>query len=132
VSRENVELVQRVVQESNAIGGTPTEDLHPEVEWHLDGAHHPDQRVLRGVPELVEYFRGWFDAFDETRLEPEAYMDRGEYVVVPFTSYGRPRGSSTEVSLSETWVFRIEDRLIREVREYVTTEEALDAIGLAE
>jgi ketosteroid isomerase-like protein len=132
MSQENVEIVRQVLRESNETGRTPTEDLHPEVEWHLDHAHHPDQRTLRGVEEVVEYFRGWFDAFDEARIEPDAYIDSDEYVVVPFVGYGRLRGSSAEVSLNETWVFRVQGKLIREVWEYVTPEEALKAVGLEE
>jgi ketosteroid isomerase-like protein len=109
----------------------PSEDtgFDPTIEWHLDSGH-PDQRVLRGLDEVADYFRGWTLSFDRMRVEVAEYLDTGEYVVTPFVVYGQLRGSSAEVELAETWTFRVRDGAIVEVREYLDRSEALHAVGL--
>lgn len=129
MSQQNVELVER------AWGGLaptrPRAGFHPNIEWHLD-ASHPDQRVLRGIQDVAEYFRGWAAAFDEVRVEVGEYLDAGEHVVSPFVAHARPRGSKAEVALAETWTFKVRDGAIIEVREYLTKEAALKAIAAQE
>ncbi len=127
MSVENVELLR-------AYGRASVDGLEailpfyaPDIVWHLD-ASHPDQRILRGKQEVAEYFRGWYASFDDMRSEPGQFIDRGEYVVVPFVAYARPRGSSAEVRLAETWAFRVRDGVIVEVHEYLDTDDALAAI----
>ena len=60
-------------------------------------------------------------------MQADDYLDRGDWVVMPFVVCGRRRGSTSEVSLAETWVFEARDKLIvevREVREFPSTDEA--------
>jgi hypothetical protein len=129
VSQANVELVERAWADFADSGARTGFDSG--VEWHLDSGH-PDQRVLRGIEEVTEYFRGWGLAFDAMRIEVEEYLDHGVYVVTPFVVYARPRGSDAEVELAETWTFKVRGGVIVEVREYLTKEEALDAVSREE
>jgi ketosteroid isomerase-like protein len=129
VSQENVEGVRNFVE---GMKGDPAEwRLHPEIQWHLDSAH-PDQRVLRGRDEVVPYFQDWRAAFDDIRVNPTDYIDAGAHVVMPFVAYGRLKGSAAEVPLAETWVFEVREGLVVEVREFLATDQALKAVGLAE
>ena len=129
MSQENVELVER------AWGGfAPTRarpGFHPNIEWHLD-ASHPDPRVLRGIEDVAEYFRGWAASFDQMRVDVDEYLARGDQVVAPFVVYARLRGSEAEVTLAETWTFKVRDGAIIEVREYLTKDAALEAIATEE
>jgi ketosteroid isomerase-like protein len=126
MSLKNVELVQTLIAESNEAQDVVLSGVHPDVEWHLD-SNHPDQRVLRGVDDVAAYFRQWLDAFDGVRIDVDDYVDRGDYVVMPFVAYGRLRRSTAEVPLAETWVFTVRNGFIVEVREYLTLDEALNA-----
>jgi ketosteroid isomerase-like protein len=129
VSLENVALIERAWAEfarSCARSG-----FHPNLEWHLDSGH-PDQRVLHGIDEVAEYFRGWDLSFDGMLIEISEYLDEGDYVVTPFVVHARPRGSGAEVELAETWTFNVRDGAIVEVREYLSKEAALEAVGSEE
>jgi ketosteroid isomerase-like protein len=46
--------------------------------------------------------------------------------------YGRVKGSTHEVDMSETHVLRIRDGRVTEIFEYPTKDEALKVVGLAE
>jgi ketosteroid isomerase-like protein len=130
MTRENVELVQAYAREAakgERDGLLPF--YAPDIVWYLD-ASHPDQRVLRGREEVADYFLGWSSPFEGIRTEVEQYIEHGEHVVVPFVAYGRPRGSSAEVRLAETWTFRVRHGVIVEVREYLDTGAALEDLGL--
>jgi ketosteroid isomerase-like protein len=131
MSQGNVDLIRAYVAEVNAIGEPVRHWLHSEIRWHLD-SDHPDQGVLVGIAAVTAYFRDWLGAFDKTRIDVDDYIDRGEYVVAPIVFYGRLKGSTSEVPLTETWVFKLRDGLIVEVREYLLLDEALKAVGLEE
>jgi hypothetical protein len=42
------------------------------------------------------------------------------------------RLAAAEVPLAETWVFRVREGLIVEIREYLSLGEALEAVGVVE
>ena len=127
MSQENVEVVRAFIADTNHRGKMSLKGLHTEVEWHLDSSH-PDQRILKGHDDVAGYFAQWRGAFDGIRMLPDDYLDRGDHVVVPFVAYGRLRGSSSEVSLAETWVFEVRGGLVVEIREFLTTDEALQRL----
>jgi ketosteroid isomerase-like protein len=131
VSQENVELVRALIADTNQGGEMSLKGLHASVEWHLD-SNHPDQRILKGHADVATYFAQWSEAFDEIRMQADDYLDRGDHVVMPFIAHGRLRGSASQVSLAETWVFEVRDGLIVGVREFLSTDEALKAVGLSE
>ncbi|HTQ69785.1 MAG TPA: nuclear transport factor 2 family protein [Solirubrobacteraceae bacterium] len=131
MSQENVEVVRGLIAAINQTGEVVLRPLHPDVKWHLD-SDHPDQTVLDGHDDVAAYFREWRDGFDRVRMDASAYIDRGEYVVMPFDAYGRLKGSAAEVPLAETWVFRVREGLIVEIREYLSLDEALKAVGREE
>ena len=131
MSQENVELVRAYAAAAVTSGVAVVSFFAPDIEWHLDSSH-PDQRVLHGRQEVAEYFAGWTATFDEIRLDVEDYLDCGEHVVMPFTVHGRPRGSTAEVQLTETWNFKVDGGAIVEVREYLDTDEALRAVRPAQ
>ena len=130
MSKESVEVVRGLIAAFNQTGEVVLRPLHPDIKWQLD-SDHPDQTVLDGHDEVAAYFREWRDSFDRLRMDASDYIDRGEYVVMPFVAYGRLKGSAAQVPLAETWVFRVREGLIVEIREYLSLDEALEAAGLA-
>jgi ketosteroid isomerase-like protein len=58
-------------------------------------------------------------------VEPQEYIDRGDWVLVPLRGRVRGRQSGVEVEISDTFAVRVEGSRIVRVQEYATTEEAL-------
>jgi ketosteroid isomerase-like protein len=127
MSQTNADLIRAYFDEINTIGEPVRNWLHSDIRWHLD-SDHPDQGVLVGIRAVAAYFRDWLGAFDKTRIDVGDYIGQGEYVVTPIVIHGRLKGSTSEVPLTETWVFKLRDGLIIEVREYLLLEEALKAV----
>jgi len=118
MSQENVDVVRRLVAEMNEGSESPWHAADPEIDWHLD-SNHPDQRVLHGARNAMLYFRDWRDSFDGVLIDADQYIDRREYVVMPFVARGTLKDSNYEVLLAETWVFKVHNALVVEVREYL-------------
>ncbi len=97
------------------------------MQWHTR-ADLPDSGVHRGHDGFTALWREWAGSFEDLRPEVEDYIDLGDYVVVPLLLRGRVRGSEQDVAMQETWVYKFRDRVVIEVREYQTLEEALDAV----
>jgi ketosteroid isomerase-like protein len=72
------------------------------------------------------------DHFDNLRLEPEELIDAGDRVVAVQRLSGRAKGSGIETELRFAVVYTISGGKIVRGREYMTREQALEAIGLDE
>ena len=92
---------------------------------------------MRACTEGQAGFRQLAARFDEVlaeqQYEPLEFIDAGVEVVVRlrWTAHGRLSGASF-VERFETWVFTVEEGLIRRVVEFPTMAEALEAVGLSE
>ena len=127
MSRENVELIQRVYEEFGK-GESVEWALDPKVEWHT-AADLPDSDVHRGIDAVAALVRDWLGSFDDLRADVEQLIDQGDYVVVALVLRGRIHGTDEEVALPETHVWKLRDGKAVEVREYRTKEAALEALG---
>jgi hypothetical protein len=107
---------------------------HPEVEWHTS-SDLPDSGVYRGHDGLAALIQEWVNSFEDFRVDPEEFIDCGEYVVVPVLLRGRipgSRESDQEVTLPHAHVYKLRESKLVEAREYLTVEQALEAAGLEE
>jgi ketosteroid isomerase-like protein len=134
MSRENVEMVEAAIRAWNAgdcegwLGPT-----HPDVEWSsavLRQVEGPDI-VYRGREELRRFWREWHSVWDLT-IEISELRDLGDTVLV--IGDMRTRGQASEIDLAQSvgWVFEFESNQIRRATAYMTTQEALEAVGLSE
>jgi ketosteroid isomerase-like protein len=128
MSRENVELIQRVYQEFAETGEVALWALDADAEWHT-AADLPDSDVHRGHEAIAAFVREWVGSFDDFRADIEEFIDRGENVIVPMVLRGRIRGTDQEVTLPETHVWKVRDGKVIEVHEYRSTELALEALA---
>ena len=105
----------------------------PAVEWRT-ADDEPDSQTHRGIPALRRFVAGlaetWADRFDSS-VTFEDFIDRGDWVVAPWSGRLHGHGSGIEVDVSETYAVLVRDGLIRRVDEYRTVEEALDAVAQA-
>ena len=132
MSRENVELVRHCFEalasgDFDAAFGA----FDADSEWST-AADEPDRRTYlgpSGLRRLVGDLAGpWIDRFDGV-MEFEDFIDRGDWVIVPWSARVRGRGSGVPVDVSETWAVRVKDAKIVRVDEYRSTEQALAAVG---
>jgi ketosteroid isomerase-like protein len=99
-------------------------DFHPRVEWVLP--EHQDFDSGVGPKQIIRFWEGLDETFDELQLLPQEYVDAGDRVAVRLRHFGRGKGSGLELD-TELYhqVTTFEDGLMVRI-EYVTTwEEAL-------
>jgi ketosteroid isomerase-like protein len=130
MSDENVELVRRGYEEHALTGEAPAWALHEDIVWHAlpDEA---DAATLVGSEAVKSYVREWPAAFDDFHGEVEELVDHGDYVVAAIVLRARMKGTTTEITMPETQVWKLSDGKVIEVREYHDHKEALDAVAAA-
>jgi ketosteroid isomerase-like protein len=133
VSQENVEIVRRSF-EAFARGDFDAafSAYDPSIEWRT-AADEPDQQTHRGLAGVRGFVGSlaepWADRFEGV-MEFEAFIDRGNWVVVPWSARVQGRGSGIAVDLRETYVVRVQGAKIVRVEEYRSRQEALEAVRL--
>jgi ketosteroid isomerase-like protein len=128
MSRENVEIV-RASLEAFACGDFDTAfaAYDPAIEW-CTAADEPDRQTYRGMAGLDRFVESleelWEDRFDGT-MRFEDFIDRGDWVVVPWRAKMRGRTSGITVEVRETYALQVCDGKIVRVEEYRQVNDAL-------
>jgi ketosteroid isomerase-like protein len=133
MSQESVEIAREAVERLNR-GDVDAllDDLYdPEAVWH-SREDEPDTGVYHGREAIREMARVWRDTFEELHFDVVEYIEAGEVVVVVGAVSVRSRGANAEVREPYTWLTKLRDGRIIEVREYRTKTEALETLGLSE
>jgi ketosteroid isomerase-like protein len=130
MSEENVDKTRDFIEAYNRRDfDAAVENFDPKVDWVLPP--HQDFDSCRGPKQIIRFWEGLDETFDELRLEPQEFVDAGEKVAVRLRFFGRGRGSGAEIE-TEMYhqVTTFSDGLI--VRfDYVTSwQEALDLVGV--
>jgi len=135
MSQENVETLKRGFEAFNRGDiNAMLEEFDPDVEWHT-ASDIPDSTVYRGHDGVASLIQEWVNSFEDFRVDAEELIDRGEYVVLSVVLRGRIPGSlesDREVTLRRFGVDKVRNGKIVEVREYMTLEQVLEAVGLSE
>jgi ketosteroid isomerase-like protein len=135
MSQENVEIVRRSF-EAFARGDFDTAFAahDPSTEWRT-AADEPDQQTYRGIAGLRNFVGSLTDTWEgrfANVMEFEGFIDRGEWVVVPWSAQLRGKGSGVSVQVSETYAVLVQEGKIVRVEEHRSKEQALEAVGLLE
>ena len=106
-------------------------DFHPRVEWVLPS--HQDFDSAVGPRQIIRFWEGLDDTFDELQLRPQEYVDGGDRVAVRLRHYGRGKGSGIELD-TELYhqVTTFEDGVMVRIEYVATWQEALDLLGARE
>ena len=131
MSQENVELV-RIAYEAmnNREFSRMPEFLAPDFELDWSRAVGP-QRGVFGRDEVPGLLREFDEPWESVRREADGFIEAGQHVVMPFTSYHRGR-DGIEVQARGTLVWTIENGAITRVTYYQERQEAFEAAGLRE
>jgi ketosteroid isomerase-like protein len=132
MSNENVEIVRRSFE---AFARGDFEEAFAEhdesTEWRT-AEDEPDRQTYRGISGLRTFVDSlldhWEDRFADV-MEFEGFIDRGDWVIAPWTARLRGRASGATVEVRETYAARVLGGKIVRVEEYRTKEQALEAVG---
>ncbi len=135
MSRENVEIVRRVLDAANRRDTTSTLDLyHPALVWdHTRGPVRElmgGGQVYHGHEGLRRWFQEVYEAWDDLEARIVEMIDMGDQViaVIDYRARGRASGAHVEMSgLAGLWTIR-EGKVVRAAF-FRTREEALEAMG---
>ena len=133
MSEENVKLVREVFAAFLAGDQEKAADLlDPEVEFRGTIGGVQEGQVAHGVSEIDETFEAEdLEAWEERRLEPEAFLDAGDEVVVLLHEYRRGRGSGIELETKTAVVIAVSGGRVIRIQGYMDRDAALEAAGLA-
>ena len=133
--RQNLEVVRRAYERFAAGDVEGVSRLHrrrrragglrrTRVTGTTAGTRQGPEGFLRAVEDALE-------AFDEYQVEPENFIDAGGAVIVPVRISGLGKASAAKLEMHVAQVWALRDGKVIRGDVYRTTEEALEAAGLA-
>jgi ketosteroid isomerase-like protein len=137
MSEADVQLFQSWAQ--LAAGAEDPLDFWYENVW----AEDIDHRAIEGAPDdhgpiigrdaMRAYLADWYEMFDGFEVAVEDLIDAGEGLVLTvYRISGQAKASGVPVETTLATVWTIRDGKIVRGREYLATDEALKAVGLAQ
>lgn len=109
MARENVEIVHRACAAFNRgdLEGTLA-DVDPDFEYVTAGTIPDLSGSYRGIKRFKRFIRGFWEEFDEARLEVHDVTESDDRVLVSLTMSGRGRQSEAETSwdVFQVWTLR--------------------------
>jgi len=134
MSQENVEIVRRIYEAFlRGDSDGPAQLFDPEVELHGTVGGLSEGSVARGLQQIRRVFEEWdTEAWDESRLEAEGFIDAGDRVVMLQHELRRGKGSGVEVESDTAVVFELCDGRVTRIQGYMDRVSALAAAGLSE
>jgi ketosteroid isomerase-like protein len=131
MSQENVEMVRAALDAANrGEWDAMVKDAAPDFEFDFSRARGPDHGVY-GRDELIDMLSGVDEQWESVRREADEFIEAGEQVVTPLTSYHRGRdGIELQAHVAVVWTFR-EGALVH-FSFYQERQEALEAAGLSQ
>ena len=129
MSHQNVEVV-RAMYAAFARGDREAlvSHLDPSIRVH-DRPVHPEASVYEGPEGFLRFAETDWDSFDEVIYEPQEFVEREPYVIVPIKQRGTGKGSSLAVEESIVNVWKLRAGKCVELRNYSTIDEALAAVA---
>ena len=132
MSQENVEIVERSIAAYNRCDFEALSELsHPELEVDWSTSRGLEAGVYRGLEEVLRFYQGFLDMFEQVDVEPNRFIKSGDSVVVPNTAYIRGRDGIKTVARS-TLVFEVRGGLVVRICLHQEMYEALEAARRSE
>jgi ketosteroid isomerase-like protein len=107
--------------------------FHPQAVWSsaIKRQVEGGEGLYRGRDEIGGFWDEWHAVWDELRIIVSQVSSPRDGCVFAWGALrGSGKGSGVDTERPFGWVFQVEDGLIREVRAYLTRDEALAAAGM--
>ena len=132
MSEENVQIVQRSIAAYNRRDFKALRELsHPDLEVDWSASRGLEAGVYRSLEEVLRFYQGFLDMFEQVDVEPNRFINSGDSVIVPNTAYVRGWDGIETVARS-TFIFEVRSGLVARVCLYQEMHEALEAAGVRE
>jgi ketosteroid isomerase-like protein len=137
MSQENVELARRGYETLNVAYKTGNfQDAFerfcdPDIVLTPSGIL-PESSQMHGHEGMVRFATLQTEAFDDFWVEPQAFIDAGDRVVVPVRFGGRAHHSGLDVAFEVVHVLTARDGKWTRIDMYASKAQALEAVGLSE
>ena len=132
MSQQNVDKTRDFIAAYNRRDfDTAVEHFHPEVDWVLPAMQESDSG--KGPDEIIRFWEGLDETFDELRLDPQEFVGAGERVAVRLRYFGRGKESGVEIETEmyhQVSTFR--DGAMVRIEYFTSWPAARKAAGLAE
>jgi ketosteroid isomerase-like protein len=130
VSERNVQTARDYVEAYNRRDfDAAVESFDPAIEWVLPERQGYDSCV--GPDQIIKFWEGIDETFDELRLIPQEWVDAGDRVATRLRHYGIGKGSGVEIDTElyhQVATFR--DGTIVRLEYFADWSEALAAAGV--
>jgi ketosteroid isomerase-like protein len=104
-----------------------------DIDWRAAEGAIDDVGEMHGPVAVRRYIQDWIDTFDDFSVVVEQVRDVGEdRVLVVQRLTGRAKLSGTETDLRYAVVSTVRDGKIVQGREYLSLDQALEAVGLSD
>jgi ketosteroid isomerase-like protein len=132
VASTNLDLVRSIYAAWERGDFTSVVWADPDIEWTvMDG---PDPGTWKGLAEMSEGLRGWFAAWEDTRVKAEEFreLDDGRILVrVHYSGRGRTSGLQLEsMGARPANVFHLSEGKVTRMVVYFDRRNALADLGL--
>jgi ketosteroid isomerase-like protein len=124
MSQDNVEIVRRflLVDDDEALTYAD-----PGIVWNPI-----EESPTQGHDAVRASLARWKGEWDDYRLMPEEFVERGDRVVVTVRLGGRGRGSGVEIDARFFDVYTLRDGKIVRMDQFTERSEALEAVARSE
>jgi ketosteroid isomerase-like protein len=134
MSQENVDVVRRMAEAFSDGGLDAIAELwDPDIDWRAAEGAIDDVGEMHGPVAVRRYVQDWIDTFDDFRVVVEELRDVGDDRVLAIQRLkGRAKLSGTETEIRFAVVTTVRDGKVVRGREYLSVDDALEAVGLRE
>jgi ketosteroid isomerase-like protein len=130
MSEQNVNVVRAVFEAHQRQDGEAVSRLYdPDIDWEDVSGLWGDWGKRRGVEDVRDAWRSWFQAFERVDFELEDVLEAGDEVIGSYRVSGRGRESGLVVDQRFHLVWTVRGGRVVRVRAYADKAEALEASG---
>lgn len=128
--RQNVEIVKASIDAYNRENWDAVlEAADPDFELDWSRSMGP-RRGVYGLDQVRRFLVEFAESWESVRIEPDEFIEAGDFVVVPWTTHATGR-DGIEVVAHTAIVYEIRGGKIHRISMYQERQDALGALGLA-
>jgi ketosteroid isomerase-like protein len=127
MSQENIVAI-RSAYDAFGRGDIPAvlQSFDADIEWHVPSLY-PTGGDYHGVEGVQQFFQALAESWEYLRVEPDEYLDSGDYVVALGHHRGRVKDGTADLEIPFAHVWKLRDGRPVLFREYADPSALLQA-----